>query len=103
MSSTPKHLALYQAFGWEPPKFAHVGLLLDKDRQKLSKRLSSTNISQLREQGVFPEALTNFVALLGWSHNFGRDVMTMDDLIENVCILFYLAYSNFANYLYRQA
>ncbi|KAI9051524.1 hypothetical protein LZ554_004570 [Drepanopeziza brunnea f. sp. 'monogermtubi'] len=83
MSSTPKHLAMYQAFGWEPPAFAHVGLLLDKDRQKLSKRTASTDISAYREMGIFPETLTNFVALLGWSHNAGKDIMSMKDLIHN--------------------
>lgn len=87
MSSTPKHLAMYQAFGWEPPNYAHVGLLLNKDRQKLSKREASTGIAELRdEQGVFPETLTNFVALLGWSHGTGSDVMTLSELIKNVRI-----------------
>ncbi|PBP27926.1 glutamyl-tRNA synthetase [Diplocarpon rosae] len=83
MSSTPKHLALYEAFGWEPPKFAHVGLLLNKDRQKLSKRHGSQDIATYREMGIFPETLTNYVALLGWSHNVGRDVMSMEELIHN--------------------
>ncbi|KUJ22139.1 glutamyl-tRNA synthetase [Mollisia scopiformis] len=83
MSSTPKHLAMYQAFGWEPPAFAHVGLLLDKDRNKLSKRHGAIDISTWRDKGVFPEALNNFVALLGWSHNEKQDVMTMEQLIEN--------------------
>lgn len=83
MSSTPKHLALYQAFNWQPPQFAHVGLLLDKDRQKLSKRTQSIDIRHWRLAGIFPETLTNFVALLGWSHNTGQDVMSMSDLIRN--------------------
>lgn len=82
-----EHLAMYQAFGWDPPAFAHVGLLLDKDRQKLSKRTGSVEISGWLKQGIFPETLTNFVALLGWSHNASSDVMSMDDLISNVCIL----------------
>lgn len=78
---------MYQAFGWSPPQFAHVGLLLDQDRQKLSKRLESTNMLELRDKkGVFPETLTNFVALLGWSHNIRSDVMSMEDLINNVHI-----------------
>lgn len=84
MSSTPKHLALYEAFGWSPPAFAHVGLLLDQKKQKLSKRTGSTEIVSWRENGIFPETLTNFVALLGWSHNQGQDLMNMDDLIRNV-------------------
>ncbi|KAE8444861.1 hypothetical protein EG329_014109 [Mollisiaceae sp. DMI_Dod_QoI] len=83
MSSTPKHLAMYQAFGWKPPKFAHVGLLLDKDRNKLSKRYGSIDISSWRDKGVFPEALVNFVALLGWSHHQPQDLMSMKELIKN--------------------
>jgi glutamyl-tRNA synthetase len=83
MSSTPKHLALYQAFNWQPPFFAHVGLLLDKNRQKLSKRNAAIDIRSWRDRGIFPETLTNFVALLGWSHNTGQDVMSMEDLIHN--------------------
>lgn len=76
---------MYQAFGWSPPQFAHVGLLLDKDRQKLSKRLESMSMVDLRDRkGIFPETLTNFVALLGWSHNVRSDVMSMEDLIKNV-------------------
>ncbi|KAH9216884.1 hypothetical protein DL95DRAFT_387050 [Leptodontidium sp. 2 PMI_412] len=83
MSSTPKHLAMYEAFGWKPPAFAHVGLLLDRNRQKLSKRTGSKDISTYRELGIFPETLTNFVALLGWSHNEAMDVMDMKTLIRN--------------------
>lgn len=84
MSSTPKHLAMYQAFGWTPPLFAHVGLLVDQSRQKLSKRTGSIDITSYRQQGIFPETLTNFVALLGWSHYERSDVMAMEDLIKNV-------------------
>lgn len=84
MSSTHKHIAIYEAFGWEPPKFSHVGLLLDESRRKLSKRKASMEIASLRSEGVFPEALTNFVALLGWSHELQSDVMNMKELIENV-------------------
>lgn len=85
LSSTPSHVALYQAFGWVPPQFAHVSLLVDEERQKLSKRAQSVNLTWLREiKGVFPESLTNFVALLGWSHNRKSDVMSMEDLIHNV-------------------
>jgi glutamyl-tRNA synthetase len=88
MSSTHKHLAMYEAFGWSPPQFAHVGLLLDQDRQKLSKRLESMSMTELRDKkGIFPETLTNFVALLGWSHNVRSDVMSMEDLIKNVFLL----------------
>lgn len=77
---------MYQAFGWTPPSFAHVGLLLDTNRQKLSKRAASTNIYDLRKQGIFPEALNNFAALLGWSHGTGNDVMDMKELIANASL-----------------
>jgi glutamyl-tRNA synthetase len=84
MSSTPKHLAMYEAFGWQPPTFAHVGLLLDQKKQKLSKRNGAANLAEWRSKGIFPEAMVNFVALLGWSHNDRRDVMNMEELIRNV-------------------
>jgi glutamyl-tRNA synthetase len=85
MSSTPKHLAMYEAFGWKPPKFAHVSLLVDKAGAKLSKRIGSVELAEWRDkEGVFPEVLNNFVALLGWSHNEKLDVMDMEELIRNV-------------------
>ena len=85
MSSTPKHLYMYDAFNWTPPKYAHVGLLLDHDRQKLSKRNLDTDVSSFRNAlGILPEALTNFVALLGWSHNLGKDAMTLEQLVQMV-------------------
>lgn len=88
MSSTPKHLAMYQAFGWEPPSFAHVGLLTDIHGQKLSKRNMDVDVASYRDKmGILPEALINFVALLGWSHGKKKDFMSMEDLIKNVCYL----------------
>lgn len=88
MPSTPKHIAMYQAFGWEPPEFAHVGLLLDEHGNKLSKRNFDTDIRSFRNKmEVFPEVLTNFAALLGWSHTSRSDVMTLKDLTEKVCVL----------------
>lgn len=79
------HTAIYNAFGWKAPKFAHVCLLVDKEQKKLSKRDGSMDLSTYRyDQGVFPETLTNFVALLGWSHQEGQDVMDMADLIKTV-------------------
>ena len=77
-------MALYQAFGWQPPVFAHVSLLLDPQRRKLSKRTGSPDIRSLREQGILPEALVNHLALLGWSHRFKDDFLSMQDLIKNV-------------------
>ncbi|PQE15714.1 hypothetical protein CJF30_00006124 [Rutstroemia sp. NJR-2017a BBW] len=82
MSSTPKHVLLYNVFRWDVPKFAHVGLLLNKDRAKLSKRDGAVDIRSFRDLGYFPEALTNFAALLGWSHPWKNDVMRLDQLIQ---------------------
>ena len=78
------HIALYDAFGWAPPEFGHISLLVDEKRQKLSKRAESMDIRSLREQGVFPETLNNYAALLGWSHKERSDVMTHQDLIDLV-------------------
>lgn len=81
MIATPKHLAMYDAFGWQPPYFAHVGLLQNEDGSKLSKRKGNVDISSFRDQGILPEALVNFVALLGWAGNTGgSEFLTMQDL-----------------------
>ncbi|POS84882.1 hypothetical protein EPUL_002850, partial [Erysiphe pulchra] len=88
MSSTHKHIAIYEAFGWEPPTFSHVGLLLDESKKKLSKRKASMEIAKIRSEGIFPETLTNFVALLGWSHELSSDVMSMKKLIEHASMKF---------------
>lgn len=83
MSSTPLHAALYNAFGWTPPAFAHVGLLTDKDQAKLSKRNFDTDIGALKTiHGILPESLANFLALLGWRNPTRDDVMEMNKLIE---------------------
>lgn len=84
MPSTPKHLAMYDAFGWEHPSYAHVGLLQGIDRQKLSKRNLDIDIQSFRDKGIFPAALVNHVALLGWSHALGNDFLPLQQLIENV-------------------
>ncbi|KAL8944736.1 MAG: hypothetical protein Q9216_000305 [Gyalolechia sp. 2 TL-2023] len=88
MSSTPKHLLLYDAFGWKPPEFAHVGLLQDSSQQKFSKRKGGLNIRRFEEQGIFPEALLNYVALYGWSHTKTSDVMSLSDLVESFDLRF---------------
>lgn len=75
---------MYHAFNWEPPIYAHVGLLQDPTRQKLSKRDLSSDIRELEREGIFPEALVNYVALFGWSHRLGNDFISLQDLIYNV-------------------
>ena len=88
MPSTPKHIAMYSAFGWTPPQFAHVGLLVDEAGNKLSKRNFDTDISSFVEQETFPETLANFAALLGWSHKEKSDVMTLQQLVDNFSLKF---------------
>ncbi|KAL9640827.1 MAG: hypothetical protein Q9164_000062 [Protoblastenia rupestris] len=75
---------MYDAFGWKPPIYAHVGLLQDSHGQKLSKRAGNNDlrIGSYAESGVFPEALVNFVALLGWSHRSTVDFLRVKDLIQ---------------------
>ncbi|KAF1962351.1 glutamyl-tRNA synthetase [Byssothecium circinans] len=88
MPSTPKHIAMYNAFGWEPPQFAHVGLLVDEQGNKLSKRNFDTDITAFKEMEIFPETLTNFAALLGWSHSEKSDVMDLKTLIDKFTLKF---------------
>ncbi len=77
-------MVMYNAFGWKPPKFAHVGLLQDFSRQKLSKRDLAMDVRSFREDGIFPEALVNYVALYGWSHRLGDDFLSLQDLVKTV-------------------
>ncbi|KAL9103092.1 MAG: hypothetical protein Q9163_001832 [Psora crenata] len=90
MASTPKHMVIYDAFGWKSPVYAHVGLLQDSEGRKLSKRFGSHDLSVrfYAESGVLPEALINFVALLGWSHISTVDFLRMQDLIHNFDLKF---------------
>jgi glutamyl-tRNA synthetase len=83
ISSTPKHLVLYQAFGWEPPKFAHLPLLRNPDKSKVSKRKNPTSLAWYERQGYLPEAMLNFLALLGWSMPDGREIFSFDDVVAN--------------------
>jgi glutamyl-tRNA synthetase len=86
MPSTPKHVYLYNCFGWTPPTFVHVGLLQNIQRTKLSKRNGDVFVEQYREKGYLPEALNNFVALMGWSHEETSDVMSMQEMIGRFSI-----------------
>jgi nondiscriminating glutamyl-tRNA synthetase len=72
ISNTPKQVAIYQAFGWPVPEFAHLSTILGEDRERLSKRHGATSISSFREMGYLPEALANYLALLGWGAEDGR-------------------------------
>jgi glutamyl-tRNA synthetase len=81
LSSTPKHLLLWQAFGWEPPVYAHLPMVLGPDRKKLSKRHGPTGISTFREEGYLPEAMVNFLALLGWSPGNNEEILPVEEII----------------------
>lgn len=82
MPSTPKHVYLYDAFGWAPPVFAHVGLLQGPNNQKLSKRTGDISLGHYRQAGTSPEALINFVALLGWHHRQKSDIMDLKQMVD---------------------
>ncbi|MBN1585734.1 glutamate--tRNA ligase [Candidatus Uhrbacteria bacterium] len=82
LPSTPKHILLYRAFGWEPPVFAHLPLLLNPDRSKLSKRQGDVAVEDYRNQGYLPEALTNFIALLGWNPRADQEIYSKNELID---------------------
>jgi len=82
ISSTPKHILLYKAFGWEPPVFAHLPVILGPDKTKLSKRHGARSVLDLRNEGYLKEALVNFMALLGWSHQEEKEILSMKELIE---------------------
>lgn len=82
LPSTPKHILLYQAFGWVPPAFAHLPLLLNPDRTKLSKRHGDVAVRDYIASGYFPEAVVNFIALLGWNPSADRELYTLPELIE---------------------
>ncbi|MCX6732281.1 MAG: glutamate--tRNA ligase [Candidatus Roizmanbacteria bacterium] len=82
LPSTPKHIILYDAFGWDKPFFGHVSLLRNPDKSKLSKRKNPVWASEYIEKGIFPEALLNYLALMGWSHPEGKDIFDLEEYIR---------------------
>ena len=82
ISSTPKYQRLYDAFGWESPKYIHLGLITDETHKKLSKRSGHSSFEDLLEQGFLTEAIINFIALLGWSPEDNEEFFTLDELIK---------------------
>jgi glutamyl-tRNA synthetase len=82
LPSTPKHILLYQFFGWELPQFAHLPLLLNPDRSKLSKRQGDVAVEDYRAKGYLKEAIINFIAFLGWNPGDERELFLMDDLVK---------------------
>jgi glutamyl-tRNA synthetase len=86
LSSTPRHLMLYDALGFEPPQFAHLPIILGTDRSKLSKRHGAVSILDYKEQGYLPEAMMNFLALLGWALDDKTEIFSQDELFQNFSI-----------------
>lgn len=83
ISNTPKQVAIYEAFGWPVPEFAHLSTILGSDRERLSKRHGATSIASFREMGILPEALTNYLALLGWGAEGGtQEIFSASELIR---------------------
>jgi glutamyl-tRNA synthetase len=82
ISNTPKQVQLYEAFGKEPPRFAHVPLIMGPDKKRLSKRHGATSVMEYPRMGYLPEAMVNFLALLGWSPGGDREVLSRDELTQ---------------------
>lgn len=83
LSNTPKQVALYEALGWPVPEFAHLSTILGSDRERLSKRHGATSIANFRDMGVLPEALLNYLVLLGWAPSGGtREIFTREELVK---------------------
>ena len=80
--STPKHIFLYEAFGWEIPQYVHLPNILNEDKKKLSKRQGDVAVEDFTRKGYLPEALINYIALVGWSPEDNQEIFTMDELIE---------------------
>src|SRR5439155_2782130 len=82
LSNTPKHILLFRAFGSDSPAFAHLPLILGSDRKRLSKRTGATSAEEYRDIGILPEALFNFLTLLGWSPGHDRELITRDEAAQ---------------------
>jgi len=80
ISNTPRQVLLYEAFGWTPPAFAHVSLVMGPDHSPLSKRHGATSVAEFRGRGYLPEALVNYLALIGWSPGEGEELLPLDEL-----------------------
>lgn len=82
LPSTPKHVYLYECFGWEQPQYVHLSNILNDDHKKLSKRQGDVSVGDFLKKGYLPEALINFLALLGWSPEDEQEIFSMDELVE---------------------
>lgn len=82
LPSTPKHVLLYQAFGWEMPAYCHLPNILGENKKKLSKRTGDVSVESFRQQGYLPAALINYIALLGWNPGDEREFFTLEELVK---------------------
>ena len=82
LSNTPRQIAVHNALGWDVPKYAHISLILGEDRKKMSKRHGATSVTQYEKLGYLPEAVFNFLALLGWSPGGEEEILTKEEIIE---------------------
>jgi len=84
LPSAPKHILMFEAFGWEPPQYGHLCTILNKEtKKKLSKRDGDVSVDDFRKKGYLPEAIVNFIALLGWNPKTEQELFSLDELIEN--------------------
>jgi glutamyl-tRNA synthetase len=83
ISSTPKHVLLYQSFGWQPPEFAHLPLLRNQDKSKVSKRKNPVSLSWFREAGYLPDAMVNFLGMMAFTFEDGREIFSLDDFVQH--------------------
>lgn len=83
LSNTPRQALLFEALGWLSPRFTHLPLVLGADRSRLSKRHGATSVAAMREQGILPEALVNYLALLGWAPPEGQEVLSLQQLVQH--------------------
>lgn len=83
LPSTPKHILLYEYFGWEPPKWAHLPLILNPDKTKMSKRKGDVSVESYIEKGYLPEAMINFLAFLGWNPGTNKEIYSLKELIKD--------------------
>jgi glutamyl-tRNA synthetase/nondiscriminating glutamyl-tRNA synthetase len=86
VSNTPRQLLLYQAFGYEPPRFAHLSLVLGPDHTPLSKRHGATSVAEFRARGYLPEALVNYLALIGWSPGHDEEILPLDEMARRFSV-----------------
>lgn len=82
LSSTPKHVYLYEAFGWDVPEFVHLPTVLNKNKKKLSKRQGDVSVEDFRNRGYLPEGIVNYLALVGWSPEDNKEILNLEELTE---------------------